>query len=79
MAVPGESHIFTFLFLPSFLFSWPLDLLINGLLGKGGKHYQTEVTFINISPEDMTKLKNVLDTSHNLSDGPTGRKHGSLR
>jgi hypothetical protein len=52
---------------------------MEGLLGRGEKHYQAEMTFINISTEDMTKLKNVSHTSHNLSDGPTGRKHGSLR
>jgi hypothetical protein len=31
---------------------------INTQLGEGEKHYRSGVRFINISPEDMTKLKN---------------------
>jgi c-di-GMP-binding flagellar brake protein YcgR len=33
---------------------------INTQLGEGEKHYQSGVKFINISPEDMTELKNFL-------------------
>jgi hypothetical protein len=32
---------------------------INAQLGEGEKHYRSGVRFINISPEDMMKLKNV--------------------
>jgi c-di-GMP-binding flagellar brake protein YcgR len=31
---------------------------INTQLGEGEKHYRSGVRFINISPEDMNKLKN---------------------
>jgi c-di-GMP-binding flagellar brake protein YcgR len=31
---------------------------INTPLGEGEKHYQSGVRFLNISPEDITKLKN---------------------
>ena len=31
---------------------------INTQLGEGEKHYRSGVRFINISPEDVTKLKN---------------------
>jgi len=33
---------------------------MNPPLGEGEKHYQSGVKFINISPEDMTKLKNFM-------------------
>jgi c-di-GMP-binding flagellar brake protein YcgR len=33
---------------------------INNQLDEGEKHYRSGVRFINISPEDMTKLKNFL-------------------
>ena len=33
---------------------------MNPQLGEGEKHYRSGVRFINISPEDMTKLKNFM-------------------
>ncbi len=33
---------------------------MNTQLDEGEKHYRSGVRFINISPEDMTKLKNIL-------------------
>ena len=33
---------------------------MNPRLGEGEKHYRSGVTFTNISPEDMTKLKNFI-------------------
>jgi c-di-GMP-binding flagellar brake protein YcgR len=35
---------------------------INTELGEGEKHYRSGVKFINISPEDMTKLKKFLES-----------------
>ena len=33
---------------------------VNTQLGEGEKHYRSGVKFTNISPEDMTKLKNFI-------------------